>query len=464
MREMHLLLLVVLCLVSCQEGEKKQIETSEAIVLYFSNYNPKPYKTPGGAVHIKLPQVSYIDNNGNLVDFTPENELDTLIIYVPDSLKELALSYRNFEYIYYTLIQGDTITISIDSLDYPLLSSKYHSERDRIYNINHELRKGHTHLNLEAKTCLGSDWVGIAQNIDYYRLKKWTIFLADYCPLDSLHAMFNSYKKAYSDTIDNYKQSRLISNEAYNRYKFHLLLKEHESKRILNQDTSYYHQMESEIKDEYVYYPSYHEYLNYYLWYFNEHLKMIQEVQGYYRDWRQTFDEISKKTFQPKSKQILLERCIKEIGERFPTKDTKQYLDSYLKITRDTLLYSNIRDQYNLDANANQLLLKDIYGKSTNLEHLLNKYKGKVIYVDFWASWCVPCREEMIPSAKLREQYKGKDIIFLYLAYNDTENSWKKAIKKEGLHGIDTNYFITNSKNSKVLEKIKLELIPRVFN
>ena len=84
-----------------------------------------------------------------------------------------------------------------------------------------------------------------------------------------------------------------------------------------------------------------------------------------------------------------------------------------------------------------------------------------MIYVDFWASWCVPCREEMAPSAKLREQYKGKDVLFLYLAYKDTESSWKKAVEQEGMSGISSNFFITNSKNSRVLEKIKLELIPR---
>lgn len=81
--------------------------------------------------------------------------------------------------------------------------------------------------------------------------------------------------------------------------------------------------------------------------------------------------------------------------------------------------------------------------------------------MDFWASWCVPCREEMTPSAKLRESYKGKDVVFVYLAYNDTKDSWKKAVKQEGMAEIENNFIITNSKNSKTLEAIKLELIPR---
>jgi thiol-disulfide isomerase/thioredoxin len=159
--------------------------------------------------------------------------------------------------------------------------------------------------------------------------------------------------------------------------------------------------------------------------------------------------------------QILLNRCIREISETFSVQDVNHYLDKYLQITQDTTLHNNIKEQYNLSADANQLLLENIQGKTTNLSLLLKKHKGKVIYVDFWASWCVPCREEMIPSAKLKEVYKGKDAVFVYLAYNDTKSSWKKAVKQEGLAEIENNFIITNSKNSKTLEAIKLELIPR---
>lgn len=145
----------------------------------------------------------------------------------------------------------------------------------------------------------------------------------------------------------------------------------------------------------------------------------------------------------------------------FSAQDVNHYLDKYLHITQDTTLYNNIKEQYNLSADANQLLLEDIQGKTTNLSLLLKKHKGKVIYVDFWSSWCVPCREEMVPSAKLRELYKGKDVAFVYLAYKDTKSSWKKAAKQEGLAEIENNFIITNSKNSKTLEAIKLDLIPR---
>ena len=240
-----------------------------------------------------------------------------------------------------------------------------------------------------------------------------------------------------------------------------LQLKVHESQRMLNKDSTYYHKMEQEILDEYTCYPSYYEFLDYYLWFFNYHVKGIIESQSSYYDWRQTFDELSAKPFQPKSMQILLQRCINEIGENFSAEDLNTYLNKYVKITGDSILYSKFVEQYNLSADANQLLLKDIQGNIINFQQLLKKHKGKVIYIDFWASWCVPCRKEMEPASELRKQYEGKDAVFVYLAYNDTENSWEKAVQEEKLSTIATNYFILNSKNCKMLEDINLRLIPR---
>ena len=106
--------------------------------------------------------------------------------------------------------------------------------------------------------------------------------------------------------------------------------------------------------------------------------------------------------------QILLQRCINEIGENFSAEDLNTYLNKYVKITGDSILYSKFVEQYNLSADANQLLLKDIQGNIINFQQLLKKHKGKVIYIDFWASWCVPCRKEMEPAERIKETIRGK--------------------------------------------------------
>ena len=47
--------------------------------------------------------------------------------------------------------------------------------------------------------------------------------------------------------------------------------------------------------------------------------------------------------------------------------------------------------------------------------------RGQVVFINFWASWCVPCREEQPVLEKLWKQYRNKGVVFLGIDYVDTE-------------------------------------------
>lgn len=60
---------------------------------------------------------------------------------------------------------------------------------------------------------------------------------------------------------------------------------------------------------------------------------------------------------------------------------------------------------------------------------IIKKYKGKVIYVDFWATWCSPCREGIKQIKPLKEDFKDKDIVFLYITDESSPiDTWNKLI------------------------------------
>jgi thiol-disulfide isomerase/thioredoxin len=92
-----------------------------------------------------------------------------------------------------------------------------------------------------------------------------------------------------------------------------------------------------------------------------------------------------------------------------------------------------------------------VNNKANSLTDIFKKYKGKVIYVDFWASWCVPCRAEMPNAAILKDKLKGKNIVFLYFGYNDKEKAWLKARKQLGIQG---EHYLLNDKMIKEADEL----------
>jgi thiol-disulfide isomerase/thioredoxin len=62
--------------------------------------------------------------------------------------------------------------------------------------------------------------------------------------------------------------------------------------------------------------------------------------------------------------------------------------------------------------NAPNFSLASLEGRRVDLRHL----KGKVVFLNFWATWCGPCKEEMPSMEALHQQYKDKDFVFLTIS------------------------------------------------
>lgn len=76
--------------------------------------------------------------------------------------------------------------------------------------------------------------------------------------------------------------------------------------------------------------------------------------------------------------------------------------------------------------------LYDINNQLVSLESL----KGKLVYIDIWATWCVPCIKE-IPALKIvMEEFKNKEIYFVSMCLNDSKENFKKMVKEKELGGI----------------------------
>lgn len=77
--------------------------------------------------------------------------------------------------------------------------------------------------------------------------------------------------------------------------------------------------------------------------------------------------------------------------------------------------------------------LTDVSGKQVGLSDFI----GKVVFIDFWATWCGPCKEEMPATRELMNTFKeDKNVVFLSINVMDDLNKWKLFLNKEKAGGV----------------------------
>lgn len=137
----------------------------------------------------------------------------------------------------------------------------------------------------------------------------------------------------------------------------------------------------------------------------------------------------------------------------------KQFIDK--SIYGNLIPFLNRYKMFEMElGNDNRSIIKNKLGIETTIGELIKSNKGNIIYIDFWASWCVPCRDEMPFANKLKKRYEGKSVKFIYLSKDQDENAWLKAFDELAM---DQNYsYLLSSKTVEDFSKsINLTFIPR---
>jgi len=109
-------------------------------------------------------------------------------------------------------------------------------------------------------------------------------------------------------------------------------------------------------------------------------------------------------------------------------------IEDYLSTASDTAQKAALQkkvDDWAVIANgqpAPAFTVVDIEGN----EHTLAEFKGKYVYIDFWATWCGPCITEMPPLVKLYEDYKDRNIAIMSISVDKNKPAWEKMVKEKG--------------------------------
>lgn len=93
---------------------------------------------------------------------------------------------------------------------------------------------------------------------------------------------------------------------------------------------------------------------------------------------------------------------------------------------------------------------------SEGKEHTFEEFKGYYVYIDIWASWCVPCCKEIPHLQKLEKELNNPAVKFLSVSIDQNEKNWKKKTEELNLHG--NQWF---NKGNEISKYLNINAIPR---
>ena len=138
-----------------------------------------------------------------------------------------------------------------------------------------------------------------------------------------------------------------------------------------------------------------------------------------------------------------LYRSIDVSREPLPT-DIMAFAEQQIQMPAALSMVKTENDKY-LAIQNREMAEQDIFRSSEDVanmsdgEKILSKitepYRGRIILLDIWGTWCGPCKEALSHSQEEYERLKDYDLVYLYLANRSSDESWKNVIKQYNVTG-----------------------------
>ncbi len=180
---------------------------------------------------------------------------------------------------------------------------------------------------------------------------------------------------------------------------------------------------------------------------YRDHAEDLVKEPGKTKDILQMKDWIKSTSLTEQMKKVSDKNQLAPFHKKIDSVSTKSYHEALTRSLSNLL-------QFGKGDVAVDFTVKDISGKDVKLSSL----KGKVIYIDVWATWCGPCMAEMPNYESLKAKYKNNpDIAFVSLSVDDGAAEWQKSVTERKVDGYQWQV------NRTKLTAYNIVTIPRMF-
>jgi peroxiredoxin len=160
----------------------------------------------------------------------------------------------------------------------------------------------------------------------------------------------------------------------------------------------------------------------------------------------------------PANEGQFLDVFAKNILTKFPgTKMAKDFSDYYIKVSTKTVVQKRAAGSFNVGDMVPEVNLPTANGNFVALSSL----RGNFVLLDFWASFCPPCRADNPKIVAAYKKYKGKRFEIYGVSLDDNKSNWEKAIQTDNLDWVQ----VSDMKRweSPVVKQFGIEAIPSNF-
>jgi thiol-disulfide isomerase/thioredoxin len=485
-------LIICLFITACSNNKStnKGVEINQITLIFESTPPASRSNVSGGLV---ASEIDFIDDNFIQQQFSPDptKGFDTLVINTKRKFVELRHSYKTLDKLSYLFQNGDTVIFRYqDKTPVATVTNR----ETKTYDVNFDLFKR------ESLT-----------PYDYPAFVKFKqpMFFADYSNgfKGSDEKVFNLAIERFpfemnqeKNLLDSLQQNNMISVDMSNFFKTRSLYQQKiiQLQQILgfysiqplyqklrSEDFTIQLGYDREIgwlntgnildskNDSLLFFGFYYDVIN---WFNNNYLSRkvgrvkstnyvnnISTAGSNQADYLSLADTINEnKLLSTRAKSILRFENIQSIIENNSIDEAKKAFEKFDREVRDSALVNYVRSKYLLDKGTNDKT-NDMQLVSTKSEYisfngLIEKHLGNVIYIDFWGSYCPPCIIQFKFSAGLKELYKGKKLVQIYISAEPDKKSWLTSCKKYNLE--TESYFVENRYTSRQLQDMNIKYFP----
>jgi thiol-disulfide isomerase/thioredoxin len=486
--------------ISCSDNKKptKEYLKSNSITLIFKDVPTKwrVHRKAGGYVP-EWCEIAYIDDNYIPRTFIPDAELeyDTMSIRTRRKFVEFRHSYKGVDKLSYIFQPGDTVLFT------------YQDKTPIASLINRKAKSHDVNLALFKKeTLYPNDYPSFVKYRNPILFMERTNDLAQAWDNVVTSANENFINEIGSEKrlIDSLYQNDLISVENYSFLTTQIIYQKkiielynliggpRRSNTLLPNLTSKDFEILPELdiemgyvdhvnildsqNDSLLHYGFYQDIINWInLYYLSRKVGSVNSTNyvdgvatagGSNPDYLALYDTINNCDILSKqAANVLKLKTIQKIVENNTIDEAHSAFEKFKKDVIDTTLINFVRNKYSFPKDTTSfsfdLQLTSMNGNSLCYDELIEKQKGKVIYIDFWSSTCRPCIEQLKFAEKLKELYEGKNLVQIRISIEPNKDSWQKACKKYNL--LTESYVADNIFTSRQLEKMRIKYVPHYY-